>query len=140
MPRRSATSPLLGLAKKHKYLRIASMPEVGRSMEETALSANYQEIAETSARLASLFERSNAVEVTFSTRHTCHFDISENKPVYREDGILYPGTTNDMNCHIPLSPVFSGWAYSQGHPTAHESSRRGGLYMSKLNRKQPNGW
>ena len=92
MPQYSATSPLMGLAKKFEYLRIASMPEVTRSMEETGLSANYKEIAETCARLASLFERSNAVEVTFSTGHTCHFDISDHKPVYQEDGILHPGT------------------------------------------------
>lgn len=92
MPQYSATSPLMGLAKKYDYLRIASMPEVARSMEETGLSANIKEIAETCTRLASLFERSNAVEVTFSTGHTCHFDISDHKPVYREDGILHPGT------------------------------------------------
>ena len=92
MPQYSATSPLMGLAKKYGYLRIASMPEGARAMEETGLSANYKEIAKTCARLASLFERSNAVEVTFSTGHTCHFDISDHKPVYREDGILHPGT------------------------------------------------
>ena len=92
MPQYSATSPLMGLAKKYGYLRIASMPEVARSMEETGLSANIKEIAETCTRLATLFKRSNAVEVTFSTGHTCHFDISDHKPVYREDGILHPGT------------------------------------------------
>jgi hypothetical protein len=47
MPQYSATSPLMGLAKKYEYLRIASMPEVARSMEETGLSANIKEIAET---------------------------------------------------------------------------------------------
>ncbi len=92
MPQYSATSPLMVLAKKYEYLRIASMPEVAHSMEETGFSANYKEIAETCARLASLFERSNAVEVKFSTRHTCHFDISAHKTVYQEDGILHPGT------------------------------------------------
>jgi hypothetical protein len=41
MPQNSATSPHMGLAKKYKYLRIASMPEVAHSTEETGLSANY---------------------------------------------------------------------------------------------------
>ena len=77
MPQYSATSPLMGLAKKYECLRIASMPEVACSMKETGLSANYQEIAKTFTRLASLFER------------------SDHKPVYREDGILHPGTRRD---------------------------------------------
>jgi len=41
MPQYSTTSPLMGLAKKYEYLRIASMPEVARFMEEKRLSANY---------------------------------------------------------------------------------------------------
>ena len=122
MPEYSATSPLMGLAKKYKYLRIASMPEVARSMEETGLSANYQEIAKTCTRLASLLERSNALEVTFSTGHTCHFDISDHKPVYQEDGILHPGTHKDTPqlANLPAGEVCTCPNETENSQTAGE--------------------
>jgi leucyl aminopeptidase (aminopeptidase T) len=61
-------------------------------MEETGLSADYREIAETCSRLASLFEKSDGIEVTFSTGHSCYFDISDRKPALQDNGLLHPGT------------------------------------------------
>jgi hypothetical protein len=90
MPEYSASAPLLGLARTHEHLRIASMPTVARSMEETALSADYEEIAATCARLAPLFEGADGVEVTFSSGHTCYFDISHHGPVFQDTGLLRP--------------------------------------------------
>jgi hypothetical protein len=33
------------------------------------------------------------------------------------------GTTNDIKCHIHLSPVLSGWGYSQGRLYYRRRSR-----------------
>ena len=96
MPQYSATAPLAGFAKKYESLRVASLPTVKRSMEETGLSADYKEVSATCARLAPFFEGSNNIEVTFSTGHTCHFDISDHKPAFQDNGQLHPGTRKEF--------------------------------------------
>ena len=103
----SATAPLAQLAMKYAHLRVASMPLVSRSMEETGLSADYNEIAATCARLAPLFESSDAIEVTFSTGHTCTFDISDHKPIFQDTGLLHPGTRKDARlfANLPAGEV-----------------------------------
>jgi hypothetical protein len=95
MPQYSASAPLMAFAKKYENLRVASMPMVSRSMEETGLSADYKEIAATCTRLGRLFDRSDGIEVTFSTGHTCYFDISDHKPAFQDNGRLHPGTRKD---------------------------------------------
>jgi leucyl aminopeptidase (aminopeptidase T) len=64
-------------------------------MEETGLSADYKQIAATCARIAPLFERADGIEVTFSTGHTCTFDVSDHKTVFQDNGLLHPGTGKD---------------------------------------------
>lgn len=91
MPEFSATAPLMGFTKKYPNLRVASMPMVAKSMEETALSADYKSVAATCARLAPLFESSDGIQVKFSTGHTCYFDISDHKTAFQDNGILHPG-------------------------------------------------
>lgn len=95
MPEYSASAPLFGFTKKYENLRVASMPMVTRSMEETGLSADHKEIAATCARLAPLFEKAVGIEVEFSTGHTCYFDISDNKPVLQDNGLLPPDAGRD---------------------------------------------
>jgi hypothetical protein len=95
MPQYSASAPLLALAKKYDNLRVASMPMVTRSMEETGLSADYKELDATCTQLGRLFDRSNGIEVAFSTGHTCYFDISDHKPPLIDNGLLHPGTRKD---------------------------------------------
>jgi hypothetical protein len=90
MPEYSASAPLFGFTKQYRNLRVASMPMVTRSMEETGLSADHRQIAATCARLAVLFEEAVGIEVEFSTGHKCYFDISDNKPVLQDDGLLPP--------------------------------------------------
>jgi hypothetical protein len=107
MPQFSASAPLLGLTRKYRHLRVASLPLVTRSMEETGLSANYREVAATCARLAPLFERSLGIEVTFSTGHTCYFDVSDHKPVFQDTGLLHLGTRKDapLFANLPAGEV-----------------------------------
>ena len=58
-------------------------------MEETGLAADYSKVAATCKRLAKLFERADGVDVTFSTGHTCQFDLSDRKKPLQDDGILH---------------------------------------------------
>jgi len=102
MPEFSASAPLVRFAKKYKHLRIASMPGVTRSMEETGLSADYGEIAVTCTLLAPLFEKSDGIEVIFSTGHTCYFDISDHNMVFQDNGQLHPGTLTNTFCFANL--------------------------------------
>ena len=95
MPQFSASAPLAVLAKKYETLRVASLPGVSRAMRETGLSADYNRVAQNCARLAPLFDRSDGIEVVFSTGHTCYFDISDHKPALQDDGRLHPGAARD---------------------------------------------
>ncbi|MFC1522660.1 hypothetical protein ACFL6Y_09650 [Elusimicrobiota bacterium] len=90
MPQYSATAPLMGFAKKYPKLRVASMPMVKRSMQETALSADYSKIARICAKLAPFFKQAQGIEVKFSTGHTCYFDTSNHNAVLEDNGILHP--------------------------------------------------
>jgi hypothetical protein len=90
MPQFSASAPLIAFTKKYPSLRVASLPMVNRSMEETGLSADYDQIAKICAMLAPLFEQSDGIEVTFSTGHSCYFDVSDHKPVIQDNGRLHP--------------------------------------------------
>ena len=97
MPEYSASAPLLMFTKKYGHLRVASMPGVTKSMEETGLAANYHEIAATCKRLAKLFEPAEGVEVTFSTGHTCHFDLSNHGRPFLDDAMLPPDPPKDAD-------------------------------------------
>jgi hypothetical protein len=90
MPQFSASATLLGFTRKYLNVRIASMPLVTRSMEETGLSADYRLVAATCARIAPLFEKADGIEVAFSTGHTCYFDVSDHKTVFQDNGMLHP--------------------------------------------------
>ncbi len=86
----SATAPLYRYTLKYPKLRVASMPGVAKSMQETALSADHKKIAETCSALKPLFEKAIGIEVTFSTGHKCYYDISDNNTVHEDNGLLHP--------------------------------------------------
>ena len=90
MPQFSASAPLVLFTKKYGNLRVASLPTVTRAMQETGLSADHGRIAATCARLAPLFVQADGIEVTFSTGHSCYFDLSDGKPPIEDDGRLHP--------------------------------------------------
>jgi hypothetical protein len=106
MPQFSATAPLIVLTQKYENLRVASMPLVSKAMEETGLSADYNKVAKTCAQLAPLFDRSDGVEVIFSTGHKCYFDKSDHKSARQENGRLHPGTETFRWRNLPSGEVF----------------------------------
>jgi len=122
MPEFSASAPLIGFTKKYKNLRVASMPMVTKSMEETGLSADYKKISETCSRLAPLFEESDGIKVTFSTGYTCYFDISNHNPVFQDNGVLHSGTEKGAFRlrNLPSGEVFTCPNESEDSKTAGE--------------------
>lgn len=106
MPQFSASAPLLVFTKKYENLRVASMPLVSKSMEKTGLSADHKRIARVCAQLAPLFERSDGIEIVFSTGHKCYFDTSDHKPVWQDNGRLHPGENAFRLRNFPSGEVF----------------------------------
>jgi len=122
MPQFSASAPLMGFAVKYQSLRVASMPSVAKSMEETGLSADYREVAATCTRLNEFFEKADGIEVAFSTGHRCYFDISDHKPVMQDNGLLHPTPGSDAPnfSNLPAGEVCTCPNESEDSQTAGE--------------------
>ena len=84
----SATGPLIGFMKTRSGLRAASMPGIMKSMEGTALSADYTEVARKSHVLADALGRAKGAKVKFSTGHEVYFDLRHRNPE-ADDGQLH---------------------------------------------------
>jgi leucyl aminopeptidase (aminopeptidase T) len=84
----SATAPLIGSMKTRPDLRAASMPGIMKSMEETALSADYTEVARKSHLLADALDKAVGAKVRFSTGHEVYFDLRHRQPE-ADDGQLH---------------------------------------------------
>jgi hypothetical protein len=84
----SATAPLIDFIQKLPKLRVASMPGVRKSMEQTALAADYSEVARKSHLLAGKLDRAVGAQVIFSTEHQMYFDL-RNRKAEADDGQLH---------------------------------------------------
>jgi len=84
----SATAPLIGFGQKFPRLRAASMPGVLKSMEQTALAADYSEVARKSRLLARKLDQAVGAKVEFSTGHQMYFDL-RNRKAEADDGQLH---------------------------------------------------
>ncbi len=101
----SATAPLSMLAHgSNGRLRVASMPGVLRRMEQTALSADYQQVAERVHRLQELLTRAESADVVFTTGHRVLFDLRY-RHGHGDDGLCTPSTPE------PVINLPSGEAY-----------------------------
>jgi hypothetical protein len=122
MPQFSASAPLVAFTKKFEDLRVASLPTVNRMMQETGLSADYDQIAKTCAKLAPLFNQADGIEVTFSTGHSCYFDISDHKLVIQDNGRLHPNAGKDdfRFKNLPSGEVCTTPKESEGSKTQGE--------------------
>ena len=101
----SATAPLAHLADRKQDFRAASMPGVARSMEQTALAADYTEVAR---RCRLIFDRMQGAElcdVTFSTGHRCWFDLRFRTPEM-DDGFLPRFKPGDRIINLPSGETF----------------------------------
>jgi len=101
----SATAPLIEFSQELPNLRVASMPGVVRSMEQTALAADYSEVARKSHILAAKLDQALGAEVEFSTGHRMYFDL-RNRKAEADDGQLHADKEGVRVINLP-----SGEAY-----------------------------
>jgi len=101
----SATAPLSEFIERFPDLRVASMPTVSKSMEQTALSADYAEVARKSHILETMLDKAVGAEVRFSTGHELYFDLRF-RSARADDGQLHAGKEGERIINLP-----SGEAY-----------------------------
>lgn len=101
----SVTASLIKYTQKLPNLRAASMPGVMRSMEQTALAADYSEVARKAHILAARLNRVSGAEVEFSTGHRIYFDL-RNRHAEVDDGQLHADKEGIRVINLP-----SGEAY-----------------------------
>lgn len=71
----SATAPLSAWAKGKDDFRAASLPQVAKRMEKTALSADYSVVAERCKKIKELLNLAEFADVVFSTGHRWRVDL-----------------------------------------------------------------
>ena len=101
----SATAPLAEFTQRFPDLRVASMPMVSGSMEETALAADYAEVARKAHLLRAKLDQAEGARVEFSTGHEMYFDLRY-REAHADDGQLHSDREGERVINLP-----SGEAY-----------------------------
>ncbi len=101
----SATAPLIDFGQRFPKLRSASMPGVMRSMEQTALAADYGEVARKSHILADKLDQAVGAKVEFSTGHQMYFDL-RNRKAEADDGQLHADKKGIRFINLPSGEAF----------------------------------
>jgi hypothetical protein len=101
----SASAPLIDFSQKLPNLRAASMPGVMKSMEQTALAADYSEVARKSHILAARLDQALGAQVEFSTGHQLYFDL-RNRKAEADDGQLHADKKGLRLINLPSGEAF----------------------------------
>jgi hypothetical protein len=101
----SATAPLSAWAAAHDDFRAASLPQVARRMEKTALSADYKEVAKRCQILKHALDKAEMAHVTFSTGHHWKVDLRF-RQAKMDDGQLPRGKAGFPIINLPSGEVF----------------------------------
>jgi hypothetical protein len=101
----SATAPLINFGQKFPRLRSASMPGVMKSMEQTALAADYSEVARKSHILAGKLSQAVGAKVEFSTGHQLYFDLRY-RQAEADDGQLHADKKGIRLINLPSGEAF----------------------------------
>jgi hypothetical protein len=119
----SATAPLAEYTQRFPNLRVASMPGVTRSMEQSALAADYAEVARKAHILKEKLDQAVGARVEFSTGHEMYFDLRY-RDAHADDGQLLAHSEGARIINLP-----SGEAYIapyegelEGEPSRTEGS------------------
>jgi len=105
MNRYSATAPLSMLTRRYPTLRAASMPNVLRRMEKSALAADYNEVARKANRLAQWLGEAESAHVIFSTGHEFRFDLRY-RIAHADDGLCRRDKKGFRVINLPSGEAF----------------------------------
>ena len=101
----SATAPLIEFTQKFPNLRVASMPGATLSMQDTALAANHQKMAEKCDLIAEKLNGAVGARVLFVTGHQMYFDLRNRHPKV-DDGMLHPDKSGLKVINLPSGETF----------------------------------
>ena len=101
----SATAPLSAFTKQLPHLRVASMPGVLKRMEQSALAADYQHVADMVHYLQHKLTDAVEATITFSTGHTCIFDLRF-RTAHGDDGLCPPNKEGMRLINLPSGEAF----------------------------------
>jgi hypothetical protein len=101
----SATAPLDGVCHQKEDFRAASMPGIARRMQDSALAADYREVARRCQALEEALRGASALEVTFQTGHHCDFDLRFRR-AEADDGSLPRHKPGDRVINLPSGETF----------------------------------
>jgi leucyl aminopeptidase (aminopeptidase T) len=105
MTKHSATAPLSAFIREHPRLRAASMPGVLRRMEQTALAADYREVARKAHILKALLDGAESADIAFSTGHAAVFDLRFRAP-HADDGMCRRDKQGFRVINLPSGEAF----------------------------------
>jgi len=118
----SATAALDGYCRRKEDFRAASLPGLERRMENTALDADYREVARRCRILDEAMRGADELTVKFSSGEACIFDLRFRHPEV-DDGFLPRFKPGDRVINLPSGETFIV-PYEGERP--HETSRTAG--------------
>lgn len=101
----SATAALDSFCRRKEDFRAASLPGLERRMEQSALSADYAEVARRCRILDELLKGAKSLAVRFSTGHRCDFDLRWRRAEV-DDGFLPRRKPGDRIINLPSGETF----------------------------------
>ncbi len=101
----SATAALDGYCRRKEDFRAASLPGLERRMEQSALAADYAEVARRCRILDECLEDAETMEVAFSTGQHCVFDLRWRRAEV-DDGWLPRFKSGDRIINLPSGETF----------------------------------
>jgi hypothetical protein len=118
----SATAPLLEFSEQLPAFRAASMPTVHQGMMETALAADYQEVAQKCKILFEKLDHAKGAELVFSTGDQLYIDL-RNRQAEVDDGQLPKDKQGIRVINLPSGEAFI--APYEGESSAQPSLTEG---------------
>jgi len=101
----SATAALDGFCRRKEDFRAASLPGLERRMEQSALAADYGEVARRCGILDECLRDADRMEVEFSSGERCTFDLRWRKAEV-DDGYLPRFKPGDRIINLPSGETF----------------------------------
>lgn len=101
----SATAPLVEYSQNLPDFRAASMPTVHKGMMETALFADYQELAHNCQSLFAIFEHAVGAELVFSTGEKLYIDL-HNRHAKIDDGQIPADKPGERVINLPSGEIY----------------------------------
>jgi hypothetical protein len=120
----SASAPLVGWTQRFPRLRVASMPMVAPEMEQTALAADYAQVARSCARLRDRLDAAEYAQICFSNGDTLTLDLRY-RSAHVDDGQLRPDKAPPRLVNLPSGEAYT--AIYEGERTGEPSATRGVL-------------